>query len=95
MPDGAGGFVESWNVLGELWVELKGASGRDRLVDGVALSDARSKVTLRAAPAGAAERPVAGQRFRDGSRVFPIVAVVDSDPLGRWLTCYVREEVAR
>ncbi len=94
-PDGSGGYIDNWSSLGTLWAELKGIGGRDRSVDAVALSEARFKVTVRSAPAGSTERPSAGQRFRDGSRVFPILAVVDADPLGQWLTCYVREEVAR
>ncbi|MEL7025699.1 MAG: head-tail adaptor protein [Pseudomonadota bacterium] len=94
-PDGSGGFVETWASLGTVWAELKGSSGRDQDIDEAALSRANFRITLRAAPAGASERPLPGQRFREGSRIFPILAVVDHDPDGRWLSCVVREEAVR
>ncbi|MEO1238572.1 MAG: head-tail adaptor protein [Pseudomonadota bacterium] len=94
-PDGAGGFVETWEVLGEIWGELKGASGRDVDIDTGAMSQGRFRITVRAASQGALERPLPGQRLREGNRVFPILAVIDTDTRGRWLTCIVREELLR
>ena len=95
VPDGAGGFLDTWAVLGTLWGELKGTGGRDIDVDAAALSQGRYRITVRAAPAGALERPRPGQRLREGPRVFPILAVVDIDPEGHWLSCVVREEEVR
>jgi head-tail adaptor len=43
---------------------------------------------------GQGARPQAGQRFRDGVRVFRIIAVADQGDAGRYLTCFAREEVA-
>ncbi|MEM9708443.1 MAG: head-tail adaptor protein [Pseudomonadota bacterium] len=94
-PDGLGGFLPGWIVLGSLWGELRGISGRDRDDRAAALSEARFRVTVRAAPAGASERPIPGQRLVSGTRIFPVLAVYDADPSGRWLTCYVREEAVR
>lgn len=94
-PDGHGGFDQTWTVLGTLWGELRGMTGRDRERDAAAMSLADFRVTVRAAAPGAAERPVAGQRLREGPRVFHILSVVDRDVSGRWLTCFCREEVVR
>jgi hypothetical protein len=34
-------------------------------------------------------------RFRDGARLYRIEAVQESDPMGRFLTCFAVEEVGR
>ncbi|MEL7459774.1 MAG: head-tail adaptor protein [Pseudomonadota bacterium] len=94
-PDGSGGFIETWETLGAVWGELKGTGGRDVDLDARAASQGRFRITVRAAPLGALERPLPGQRLREGGRVFPVIAVVDSDPEGRWLSCIVREELLR
>ena len=94
-PDGQGGFEESWAALGTLWVELRGMTGRDRERETASLGVANFRITVRAAPFGSTERPVAGQRFREGARIFEILSVVDRDVEGRWLTCFCREEVVR
>lgn len=49
-----------------------------------------ARVTVRAVA-----RPKPGQRFREGSRVFAILAVAERDPAGRYLTCFCREEGPR
>lgn len=92
--DGAGGFVESWAALGELWVELKPRSGGERDREDASVSRLDVKVTVRAAPMGSTMRPMAGQRLREGRRLFRILAVSEPDVLGRYLTCLAREEVA-
>lgn len=94
-PDGHGGVEETWTPLGTLWGELRGVSGRDRERSEVALSQAGYRITVRASPFGAEDRPQAGQRLREGPRMFEILAVVDRDERGRWLTCYCREEAVR
>lgn len=94
VPDGAGGFAQTWSVLGTLWAEVVARTGRE-VTDGTAqLSSTGYRITVRAAPYGAASRPAPEQRFRDGARVFRIGAVTDRDPTGRYLTCYATEEVA-
>ncbi|MDJ1007532.1 MAG: head-tail adaptor protein [Paracoccaceae bacterium] len=94
-PDGQGGHEESWGTLGTLWGELKGMTGSDRLRGEAAMSLATFRITVRAAPPNAPSRPVAGQRLREGPRLFSILAVVDRDVEGRWLTCFCREETVR
>ncbi len=92
--DGAGGFVESWTALGTLWAEVRPRSGGERDREEVGVSRLDVRVTVRAAPAGASTRPEAGQRFREGARIFRILAVTEPDISGRFLTCLAREEVA-
>ncbi|WP_239025618.1 phage head closure protein [Roseicyclus persicicus] len=92
VPDGAGGYGEAWVALGHVWaaVETRGA-GRE--VDQAARL--QLKVTMRAVPQGAAARPTAEMRFRDGDRLYRIEAVHEGDALGRTLVCFAVEEVAR
>ncbi|UZD92401.1 phage head closure protein [Cognatishimia activa] len=92
--DGAGGFVESWVALGELWAEVKPRSGSERDREDVGVSRLDMKVTVRAAPVGSSRRPEAGQRLREGARIFRILAVMEPDLTGRYLICLAREEVA-
>ncbi|SMX42059.1 head-tail adaptor protein [Actibacterium lipolyticum] len=91
--DGAGGFVESWAVLGTLWAAVKPGTGRERAGEFATLSRVPYRITVRGAPVGAPSRPKAEQRFRDGARVFRILAVTEADAQGRHLTCFAEEEV--
>ena len=93
--DGAGGFTEAWTVLGTLWAEVLPGSGSDVLGEERMLSAVPYRVTVRGAPFGAASRPKAGQRFREGLRLFLIQAVTERDQFGRYLTCFAREEVPK
>jgi head-tail adaptor len=94
LADGAGGFRQSWVALGTLWASIRPASGRERGADAATLSTAPYRITVRAAPFGAPSRPRPEQRFREGARVFRILAVSDNDDGGRYLTCFAQEEVA-
>lgn len=91
VPDGAGGYAETWTQLGTLWGEIA-LRGSGREVDEA--SRLALKITIRAAPQGAPSRPTAAMRFRDGARLYLIEAVHESDPSGRYLTCFAVEEVA-
>jgi head-tail adaptor len=90
--DGAGGFTRVWALRGHLWGEVTPGSGRESGGEEVPLSTQPFRITVRGAAQGAPSRPVAGQRFRDGSRVFAILAVTERDPDGRYLVCAAREE---
>lgn len=92
-PDGGGGYVEGWVVLGNLWAQISARSGRERSEAGLPLSSVAYRIVVRAAPAGHPQRPMPDQRFRDGSRLFHIRAVAESDPSGRYLTCFADEEI--
>lgn len=91
-PDGLGGYAEGWAVEGTVWAELMPGNGREVLAAGLTLAAVPWRITLRGAPFGAPSRPRAGQRLREGTRVFAIHAVAERDAGGRYLTCFAREE---
>ena len=93
ISDGAGGYTESWVALGTLWADVKAGTGRDVAGVEVTLSSVPYRITVRGAPQGAPSRPRPDQRFRDGARVFRILAVTEEDRGGQFLTCFSREEV--
>jgi len=93
VADGAGGYVETWSPLGMLWANLRAGTGRARDVGSAPVSQVPYRITVRSAAPGAPSRPAPEQRFREGPRIFRIVAVSDSDPEGRYLTCHSIEEV--
>ncbi|MEP2530663.1 phage head closure protein [Shimia sp.] len=93
LPDGAGGFVESWITLGSMWADIQMRTGRERHAGEAALSLVGFKITVRGAPVGTPSRPQAGQRFREPGRIFNIEAVSERDPNGWFLTCYAKEEL--
>jgi head-tail adaptor len=90
LPDGAGGYTETWVARGAIWgqVALRGA-GRE--VDAAA-SRLNLRITVRAAPQGAPSRPTAAMRFRDGTRIYRIEAVTEAESSGRHLVCFATEE---
>ena len=92
-PDGAGGFDVTWTTLGALWAGIKPGTGRERAGRGGAtMSRVPVRITVRAAPMGAPSRPRPEQRFRDGDRVYHILAVAEADPGARYLICHAEEE---
>ena len=91
--DGAGGYVGGWTVLGTHWGAVEPSTGRLERGDGLARSRGAYRITVRAVPPTSVARPVAGQRFREGSRVYDIRAVVEGTD-ARHLICYADEEVA-
>ncbi len=93
VPDGAGGFEQSWTAIGVVWAQLKARTGRETQGAAASLSTVPYSVVVRAAPVGDPQRPVPEQRFRDGTRVFHIRSVAEADPEGRYLTCIADEEV--
>lgn len=90
-PDGGGGVAQSWVALGAHWAEMRPSAAVERTFGGVEASLVTHRVTLRWAPFGAASRPVAHQRFREGDRVFDILGVTEADTRNAWLTAWVRE----
>ncbi|WP_050522643.1 head-tail adaptor protein [Pseudorhodobacter wandonensis] len=91
--DGMGGIALSWAAIGTLWAEVLPGTGRDTSGEEVVLSTVPYRITVRGAAQGAASRPVVGQRFRENMRIFSILAVTERDDSGRYLVCFVREEV--
>ncbi len=95
MADGAGGFTTVWAAIATLWAEITPGSGRDPAGEELILTSVPFRITVRAAPPGAVNRPKPEQRFREGSRLFAILAVAERDPAGHYLTCFCREEAPR
>lgn len=93
-PDGAGGLDETWVTRGRVWADLRPRSAGATEGEAASLSRSLWTVTVRAAPYGAPSRPVEGNRFRDGTRRFSILAVQEADPSARWLLCTAEEERA-
>lgn len=91
--DGAGGYRETWVPLGIHWAEVIAGAGRDVPGEEVTLSSVPYRITVRAYPVGSDGRPQPQQRFRDGTRLFRIIAVTERDRAGRYLVCFAREEV--
>tara|TARA_R110002094_G_scaffold72435_1_gene80744 strand:- start:442 stop:783 length:342 start_codon:yes stop_codon:yes gene_type:complete len=95
ISDGAGGYENSWIAMGTLWGDLTGQRGRGRETSLNDVSVVASKVVVRSAQVGSSMRPQTGQRFREGTRVYAIEAVGEYDQQGLYLTCWVKEEVAK
>lgn len=93
VADGAGGFSVVWVALGTLWAEVLPGSGRKVAGEELMLAAVPYRITVRGAVVGSAARPKPDQRFRDGARVFTILAVTERDPAGHHLLCFAREEV--
>lgn len=91
-PDGAGGYSEEWVALGTVWAQVTAGTGKESEEEFLTLSSVPYRIVVRSAPPGALRRPKADQRFREGTRVFRILAVADADLHGRFLTCFAREE---
>ncbi len=92
-PDGAGGFSQSWSLIGTIWADVQPGAGRELAGIEVNVSSVNYLITVRGAPVGSPHRPKAGQRLRDGTRHFDVLAVTEADAEGRHLKCYAREEV--
>lgn len=92
VPDGAGGFVETWVALGSVWAQVTAGSGAESAEGFLTITSVPYRIVVRSAPHGALRRPRADQRFREGNRYFRILAVADADTHGRYLTCFTREE---
>ncbi len=93
-PDGGGGFGEVWTALGQLWGDIRALSGREKPTRAGSVALVPYRIIVRAAPVDAVSRPVAGQRFVEGTRVFRVTAVSDYDPMGLYLECFCKEELS-
>jgi head-tail adaptor len=90
--DLTGGFGEEWVPLGEIWGDVLARSGGIREARAGDVSRMQFRIVVRAAPFGSPSRPKAGQRFRDGERVYTIEAVALADASGLYLECWTTEE---
>lgn len=93
LADGAGGFDVTWTPIGIHWAELRYRPGRERAGQDAPMSVQGARVIVRGAPQGDPARPEADQRFREGNRLFRILAVREHDPHGHYLEALVEEEI--
>ncbi|AOG06249.1 phage head closure protein [Bosea sp. RAC05] len=85
-PDGLGGTTQVYETVAAVWAQLEWIAGGERWRRGRPEQVATHRVTLRWR-AGVD----AGQRLRDGDRLFDIRAVADPDGGRRRLVCLVQE----
>ena len=88
VPDGAGGYTESWTDEATLFAALEPVAERSVRAGQQALEHVTHRVTMRFR-AGVE----AGMRFTAGARTFDIVTVHDPDESGRYLVATVREDL--
>ncbi len=86
--DGAGGAFVSWEPVAELWAALAPLSAAEAVVADQLAGRASHEIIVRyrsdLAPA---------MRFRLGSRLLSIVAILDADNRRRFVRCLCREDL--
>ncbi len=84
--DGAGGATETWSTVATLFAAVRALSGGEGFVYDRTTGRATHEIIIRhrsgAAPA---------MRFRLGTRIFEILAVLDGEGRRRHLRCLVEE----
>ncbi len=86
VDDGGGGVTQTWSPVATVWASIKPRSGQevfaaDRL-SGRLTHEIRIRYRTGVTPV---------MRFRQGSRIFQILAVIDMDERRRWLRCLCEE----
>lgn len=87
VPDGAGGFVESWTDIATLFARLEPVAARDRFGADQTLEEVTHRVTMRHRT-----DVVSGMRLTWGTRRFLVLTVHDPDETGRYLVLRTRED---
>lgn len=90
--DLTGGFEKNWVDLGVVWASVDARSGQIRETRSGELSRLRYRIITRASIYGSSGRPSAGQRFKEGERIYDIEAVAVADGAGLYLECWASEE---
>ena len=75
VPDGGGGFTESWEAFASVWVAVEPVGGSDAFGPDRLESRVRHRITLRRRSDVAS-----GQRVQVGPRVFRIHTLLDEGP---------------
>jgi SPP1 family predicted phage head-tail adaptor len=84
--DGAGGFIRSWAEEAALWADIRPSSGGERVEADRMAGRLSHEISLRYRPGVVPE-----MRFRQGTRLFHILAVIDVEERRRWLKCLCEE----
>ncbi|HWA91812.1 MAG TPA: phage head closure protein [Rhizomicrobium sp.] len=82
VPDGGGGFSESWETFASVWVAVEAIGGDDAFGPGRLESRVRHRLTLRRR-----NDVAAGQRATIGPRIFRIHTVIDGGTPTMVLLC--------
>jgi SPP1 family predicted phage head-tail adaptor len=85
-PDGVGGMTQTYQTVAALWAQVEWLAGGEHWRRGRPEQAATHRVTMRWR-----DGVDAGQRLRDGERLFDIRAVADPDGGRRRLVCLVLE----
>ena len=86
ISDEGDGFTESWEELAELWADVRPASGFERIEADRLSGTVSHEIALRYR-AGVSP----AMRFRKGTRLFQILAVIDVGERKRWIKCLCEE----
>ena len=84
-PDGGGGASLTWQTVAELWAHVRPITGDERLRHDQVAGRLTHRVSIRHRPG-----VTPAMRFRQGARIYEIVAVLDS-PRRTHLTCLCEE----
>jgi SPP1 family predicted phage head-tail adaptor len=84
-PDGGGGAAVAWETVAELWAAVRPISGDERLAHDQLAGRLTHEVWIRYRPGVAP-----AMRFRDGTRIYEIVAVLEVQRRSR-LKCLCEE----
>lgn len=93
LADGAGGARQTWVTRGSLWVAVVPGTGAERPGQTGPMATVPCRIYVRGAAVGADSRPRPEERFREGGRVFRILAVAEADQDGAYLVCQALEEI--
>ena len=86
VPDGAGGYLATWNVIASIWASIEPLTGSDVFGPDATESRVRYHVTIRRRG-----DVIAGMRIRKGSRAFLIRAVLDEGAQSQFLNLLTEE----
>lgn len=82
VSDGAGGYTESWASVASIWAAIAAKSGRETVIAERLSSHVTYDIIIRYRSDVTAE-----MRFRDGAKLYYIVAFFDMDGHEAWLKC--------
>lgn len=86
VADGAGGFVETWQAVADVWASIRPRGGGENLAGDRPSGHVTHEIWVR-------RRDIVTPRvrFRQGTRIFEIRAVLDVDERRRRFRCLCKE----
>lgn len=85
-PDGSGGVSTTWRALADVWAHIETSHGAEAEEHGGIKASLVHDIRVRARP-----EIVPSRRFRDGRRIYEIVAVMALDERREFLRCRCSE----